>query len=144
MDEAKDRIIMILSLKHPDRWVLPKGGIELDEGDEFVTTAVRETWEEAGCEGKILRKLPVVLDSRGNRAPVIKGDFDPGKVIPKTEFHFYEMVVDQLSQDWPELTNRQRRWCTFSEAKRELLRANRPELVLVLELSAVLHDEEVY
>ncbi|KAJ9109406.1 hypothetical protein QFC19_002158 [Naganishia cerealis] len=144
MDEAKERIIMILSIKHPDRWILPKGGIELDEGDEFVTTAVRETWEEAGCEGKILRKLPVVYDSRGKNAPTIKGSFDPSKVIPKTEFHFYDMVIDQLSQDWPELHKRQRRWCTYSEAKHELVKANRPELVLALELSAVRHDEEVY
>lgn len=144
MDESKQRLIMVLSLKHPNRWILPKGGIEWDEGDEFVTTAVRETWEEAGCEGKILGKLPVVFDLRGSKAPVVQGDFDPAKVIPKTEFHFYDMVVDVLSQEWPELSKRQRRWCTYSEAKHELEKANRPELVQALELSAIVHDDEVY
>lgn len=142
MNKEKDKIIMILSLAHSGRWILPKGGIELDEGDDFVVSAVRETWEEAGCEGRILEKLPVVLDSRGKKAPLLKPgeDFDPKKLIPKSEFHFYEMIVDTLSTEWPELGKRQRRWCTYSEAKHELLKAKRPELVQVLDLSTMIKD----
>mmetsp|Transcript_454 Transcript_454/g.521 ORF Transcript_454/g.521 Transcript_454/m.521 type:complete len:195 (-) Transcript_454:1233-1817(-) len=144
MNGTKDKVIMILSASHKNRWVFPKGGVELDEGDDFVVSAVRETWEEAGCEGKILNKLPVALDSRGKKAPVLeKGkDFDPKGVIPKSEFHFYEMVVDQLSSKWPELDKRQRRWCTYSEAKHELLKAKRPELVEALDSSCVIKDAE--
>lgn len=142
LNSTKDKVIMILSNNHKNRWVFPKGGIELDEGDDYVVSAVRETWEEAGCEGKILSKLPVALDSRGKKAPVLEQgkEFDPKKVIPKSEFHFYEMIVDQLSSKWPELKKRERRWCTYSEAKHELLKAKRPELVEALDHSCVIKD----
>ncbi|CCE82655.1 Piso0_002390 [Millerozyma farinosa CBS 7064] len=139
----KTKVIMISSTAHPDKWVLPKGGIELDEGDDFVISAVRETWEEAGCEGKILQKLPVVYDKRGSKAPVAKPhtEFDPQDVVPKSEFHFYEMILEDLSQNWPEMDKRQRRWCTYSEAAHELTKANRPELVEALDSSSIVKDE---
>lgn len=140
LDEAKEKVVMVLSTSHPNKWVLPKGGVELDEVDSFVQTAIRETWEEAGVEGKITQKLPIVQDSRGSKAPVVKGDFDPAVVVPKSEFHFYEMIVDNLSKTWPESSFRQRRWCTYSEAKHELEKANRPELVEALNLSAITKD----
>lgn len=142
LNESKDKVVMILSSSHKGKWVLPKGGIELDEGEDFALTAVRETWEESGCEGKILQKLPVVLDSRGAKAPVLKGEFDPHVVMPKSEFHFYEMIVDLLSTEWPESNARERRWCTYSEAKHELLKAKRPELVAALNSSCIKKDVE--
>lgn len=145
LNESKDKVIMILSSVNPGKWVLPKGGIELDEGDDFVISAVRETWEEAGCEGRILEKLPIVYDLRGAKAPILEGedrkkDFDPLKFIPKLEFHFYTMEVAQLSPEWPELKTRSRRWCTYSEARHELLKSKRPELVKALESSCMHKD----
>lgn len=138
LNETKDKIIMISSSKHKNRWIVPKGGNELDESE--LETAVRETWEEAGVEGIIIKKLPVVLDSRGSQAPVIKGEFDPDVATPKSEFHFFELQVDQLSTSWPEMKKRQRRWCTYSEAKHELLKLKRPELVDALNMSYILKD----
>ncbi|EEQ41432.1 NUDIX domain family protein [Clavispora lusitaniae] len=143
LNETKDKVVMISSSVHKDKWVLPKGGIELDEGDDYVVSAVRETWEEAGCEGRIMEKLPVVYDMRGSKAPVLqdqKADFDPKKVVPKSEFHFYEMLVLNMSPTWPEQDKRQRRWCTYSEAKHELLKAKRPELASALESSCIVKD----
>ena len=84
--------------------------------------------------------MPVVLDSRGSQAPVIKGEFDPDVATPKSEFHFFELQVDQLSTSWPEMKKRQRRWCTYSEAKHELLKLKRPELVDALNMSSILKD----
>lgn len=144
LNETKDKVVMILLSAHKGNWVFPKGGIELDEGDDFVVSAVRETWEEAGCEGRILEKLPVVLDRRGAKAPVVKGDFDPGRVVPRLEFHFYEMLVDTMSTVWPEAAQRERRWCTYLEAKHELEKAKRPELVSVLDLSCVVKGGDEY
>lgn len=138
LNETKDKIIMISSSKHKNRWIVPKGGNELDESE--LETAVRETWEEAGVEGIIIKKLPVVLDSRGSQAPVIKGEFDPDVATPKSEFHFFELQVDQLNTSWPEMKKRQRRWCTYSEAKHELLKLKRPELVDALNMSSILKD----
>jgi hypothetical protein len=120
------------------------GGIELDEGDDFIVTAVRETWEEAGVEGKIVKKLPVVYDSRGAKAPVIKGEWDPLKVTPKSEFHFYELIVEKLSMVWPESEMRERKWCSYSEARHELIKAKRPELAEVLASSEIIKDTEEF
>lgn len=140
LETLKEKVVMVLSSAHKGQWVFPKGGIELDEGDDFVVSAVRETWEEAGCEGRIINKLPVVHDRRGSKAPVLNQgqDFDPKKVVPKLEFHFYEMLVESLSVEWPEAYKRERRWCTYAEAKHELTKANRPELVTVLEASSII------
>lgn len=150
LNDTREKVIMILSSVNKGKWVLPKGGIELDEGEDFVVSAVRETWEEAGCEGTITSKLPVVLDSRGMKAPVLHkgdgtegdGEFDPNIVIPKSEFHFYEMIVKDLLTEWPEQASRQRRWCTYSEAKHELVKSKRPELVQALDLSSIVKDNE--
>ncbi|KAI5958728.1 uncharacterized protein KGF55_005726 [Candida pseudojiufengensis] len=136
LNESKDKVIMISSSKHKDKWILPKGGNEKDESE--LETAVRETWEEAGVEGIIIKKLPVVLDSRGSKAPIIKGDFN--KIIPKSEFHFFELQVDQLNMNWPEMKKRDRRWCTYSEAKHELKKSNRIELVEALHQSSIIKD----
>lgn len=140
INASKSKIVMILLAAHRDRWILPKGGVESDESHDYSLTAERETWEEAGVEGCIVRKLPIVFDSRGSKAPVIRGDFDFRVQVPKSEFHFYEMVVDSLHSEWPESALRHRRWCTFAEAKHELERAKRPELVSVLEASSMVKD----
>jgi diphosphoinositol-polyphosphate diphosphatase len=144
LNVEKDKVIMISSSAHVGKWVLPKGGIELDEGDDFIVTAVRETWEEAGVEGKIVKKLPVVYDSRGAKAPVIKGEWDPLKVTPKSEFHFYELIVEKLSMVWPESEMRERKWCSYSEARHELIKAKRPELAEVLASSEIIKDTEEF
>ena len=94
-----------------------------------------------------MAKLPVVLDSRGRKAPALNAeertlDWDPKKFVPKLEFHFYEMLVENLSTVWPELAARERRWCTYSEAKHELLKAKRPELVQALDASCIVKDVE--
>lgn len=145
LNETKDKVVMILSSAHKGKWVLPKGGIETDEGDDYVVSAVRETWEEAGCEGKIMEKLPIVYDMRGSKAPVVSSeernqDFDPKKIVPRLEFHFYEMLVSNMSAMWPE-PERERRWCTYSEAKHELEKAKRPELVAALQSSCIVRNE---
>ena len=107
--------------------------------DESELKLLLETWEEAGVEGIIIKKLPVVLDSRGSQAPVIKGEFDPDVATLNPNFIF-ELQVDQLSTSWPEMKKRQRRWCTYSEAKHELLKLKRPELVDALNMSSILKD----
>ena len=138
LNPTHDKLVMISSSHRNGKWVLPKGGNELDESE--IETAIRETWEEAGVKGIIIDELPVVLDSRGKKAPVIKGEFDPKAMIPKSEFHFFELRVLELAMKWPESGQRERRWCTYAEAKLELLRAKRPELVEVLNLCSIAKD----
>lgn len=147
LNSTRDKVVMILSSVHKNRWVLPKGGIELDEGEDFAISAIRETWEEAGCEGLILEKLPIVYDLRGSKAPALEGeartkDLDPKNFIPRLEYHFYTMEVSELCAEWPEMKHRNRRWCTYSEARHELFKSNRLELVKALEASCIVKDIE--
>lgn len=134
LDDALDKVLMISSSKHRDRWILPKGGIEYDEKENFAITALRETWEEAGAVGAVTKKLPVVEDARD---PAERAQMED---IPLCEFHFYQMKLVELDTDWPEASNRLRRWCTYQEAKHELLKSKRPELLSALNDSDIVKD----
>ncbi|GME95190.1 unnamed protein product [[Candida] boidinii] len=142
LDESRTKIIMISSSKHKNRWILPKGGVENDEVENFAITAKRETWEEAGVTGIITKKLKVVQDHRFTKhKELTKIDLKiDGDLIPRTEFHFYEMEVDELSTVWPESNRRQRKWCSYSEAKHELIKSKRFELVDALNESSIVKD----
>ncbi|AOA63336.1 Polyphosphate phosphatase [Komagataella phaffii CBS 7435] len=143
LNEAKDKVIMISSSKHKDRWILPKGGIEKDEEDDYRNTALRETWEEAGIFGEITKKLKVVFDHRFQKGSgdLKEKDLDiDGERIPRSEFHLYEMIVRELSQEWPESAKRERKWCTYSEAKHELTKSKRWELLDALNDSSIEKD----
>lgn len=139
------KVLMITSSKHKNRWILPKGGVEKDEPD-FSVAAQRETWEEAGCVGKIIQKLEVVEDMRPSKEwkNVSKEDFEklvgndikPDQ-IPRSEFHFYELEIEELQDEFPESHKRQRRLCSFQEAKECLINAKRLELVKALESSNI-------
>jgi diphosphoinositol-polyphosphate diphosphatase len=133
LDDHHEKVLMISSSKHQDKWIIPKGGIELDEADNFGKTALREVWEEAGAIVTIIKKLPVIKDHRiGSTEPL---DF------PLCEFHFYQMKLLQLDIQWPESDHRLRRWCTYQEAKHELLKSKRPELLQALNDSDILKGD---
>lgn len=142
LNNDKTKLIMITSSKHKDRWIIPKGGVETDEADDFSKTALRETWEEAGAIGAISHKLKVIEDHRfvnSRNKSQVDLTID-GEEIPKSEFHLFEMIVEELSTEWPESHKRERRWCTYSEAKHELLKSDRPELLEALGLSSIIKD----
>lgn len=134
LDKQLDKVLMISSSKHKDRWILPKGGIEYDERENFAITALRETWEEAGAVCTVAKKLPVIADRRDPKL------LQQGKDFPICEFHFYQMKLVELDNDWPESDNRLRRWCTYQEAKHELLKSKRPELLIALNESDIVKD----
>lgn len=131
VNSDSSKVLMISSAAHPDRWILPKGGVEKDElsieGD-FSESAVRETWEEGGVTGKVTKYLGKYDDMR---KPVEYNN----SLIPKTEFHFYELLVEDLADTWPE--KRQRKWADFAEAKADLILAKRLELVEALKDSSL-------
>ncbi|AAS54756.1 AGR266Cp [Eremothecium gossypii ATCC 10895] len=135
LNEDKTKVIMIQSLaqgSNGNKWVLPKGGVELDEPD-FRDSARRETWEEAGVVGEIVRYLGVIEDMRPPKNWSAGGAVHP----PRSEFHFYEMRVQELADEYPEKHKRQRHWFTYSEAKTQLQLAKRPELLEALDRSAI-------
>lgn len=142
----KDQVLMITSSASKKKWILPKGGVEKDEPD-FETTARRETWEEAGCIGKIVSSLGIVEDMRPPKEWNKDTDWnkkDNGEIIkhpPRTEFHIFEMEIQELPETFPESHKRQRKLFNYKEAKDQLIRAKRPELLEALNRSSIIKDE---
>jgi len=122
LDSTLEKVLMISSAKHKDKWIVPKGGIEEDEKEDFTLAARREVWEEAGVvvDENCMKKLPILNDCRKE---IKHGDF------PKCQFHFYQMKALKVEDVWPESDFRNRKWFSFTEASVELQKSKRPELL---------------
>lgn len=59
------------------------------------------------------------------------------KKPPRSEFHFFEMIVGKEYDTYPESHKRQRKWVTYEEAIEELTAIKRPELVEAVKRSSV-------
>lgn len=137
LNDSKTKILMVQSSSHKCRWVLPKGGVEIDEID-YKDTAIRESWEEAGVIGKIVKYLGVIEDSRPSKRwiPATSGD----KIIkhsPRSEFYFYELELTEICDEYPEKNKRLRRWFSYLEAKSQLEKSERYEFLEILEKSSI-------
>ena len=129
-------VLVTSSSRHPDRFVLPKGGWEQDETAEQA--ALREGWEEgippfspfnvftAGVVGKITKFLAQVVDPRPpNKVNlhdktkkhkshgIIMKDANGEEYTPRAEYLFFEVEVDNLSEDYPESDERIRKWVSL-------------------------------
>lgn len=131
LNDDKSKVLVVSSESHPDCWVLPKGGWETDE-PTAEESALRETWEEAGAVGTLTKSLGAIPDMRPPRPHK-----DPS--IPKCEFHFFEMKLDELKPEWPE-SHRKRTWLGFNDAINEMLRHNRFELAEAIKRSSIKQD----
>ncbi|KAH3677222.1 hypothetical protein WICMUC_001803 [Wickerhamomyces mucosus] len=137
LNSTYDQVLLISSSAKKNKWVLPKGGIETDEAEDYSKTAIRETWEEAGVTGELIGQLPVVEDLR---PPKEWGKLTNDKILnnpPRSEFHFYEMLVEKFHDIYPESKERKRKWFSFQEAIDELNGNKRPELVEILKNSRI-------
>mmetsp|Transcript_6147 Transcript_6147/g.6704 ORF Transcript_6147/g.6704 Transcript_6147/m.6704 type:complete len:145 (-) Transcript_6147:90-524(-) len=97
------RVLLISSSSNRNKFIIPAGALELDEFDNPMNGATRETYEEAGVKGSIVCTL---------------GVFENHK--KKTRTHFYGMHVEQELKDFPESTFRSRKWFDVSEALKQL------------------------
>lgn len=109
------KVLVVTSRKRPDNWVLPKGGWEPSDG-VLEAAASREALEEAGVRGTITRFVTTILS-------------------PSATYHFYELDVATLDQDWLESNERRREWVDFAEAIRRV--AWKKELAQGLMLSSL-------
>lgn len=138
----KRLVLMISSAARKDRWIFPKGGVEKDEPD-YESAARRETWEEGGCVGDIVRELGTIEDMRPpkkwnkNLKEFAQSEDEVIQHPPRSEFHFFEMIVTELVQTYPESKKRDRKWFSYDEAKNQLISAKRPELLEALNRSSI-------
>jgi len=96
IERANRKVLVITSRKRQDRWVLPKGGWEASDL-VLEAAASREALEEAGVRGKITRYVTTIES-------------------PSTTYHFYELDVSKLDEDWLERGQRTREWVDYAEA----------------------------
>ncbi|KAG1495332.1 hypothetical protein G6F46_003503 [Rhizopus delemar] len=101
VDPTENKILLISSRKNPGSWVIPKGGWEQDETQEHA--ALRETWEEAGVKGRIVRHLGVFVE-RSKKKGI------------KAHHWIFELEIEKVKKKYPERNKRERRWFTFDEA----------------------------
>ncbi|KAK0193971.1 NUDIX hydrolase domain-like protein [Armillaria novae-zelandiae] len=97
---AAGKVLVVTSRKRPDNWVLPKGGWESTDV-KLENAALREALEEAGVRGTITRFVITIP-------------------TPSATYHFYELDVNALDQDWLERNERRREWVDYAEAVRRL------------------------
>ncbi|KAG1444392.1 hypothetical protein G6F56_010317 [Rhizopus delemar] len=102
LDVMHRRVLLISSRKKKNTWVLPKGGWEKDETQQHA--AQRETWEEAGIKGKIIKPLGVFEE------------YTKKKHRLKAHHWIFEMHIDEVVKKYPERKKRNRRWFTLDEA----------------------------
>ncbi|CAO3615712.1 unnamed protein product [Cunninghamella echinulata] len=100
IDIVNCRILLISSSKHEGRFVIPKGGWEEDETQ--AQAALRETWEEAGIKGRVIRQLGVFEEAT--------------KKHVKAHHWIFELEIQEVCKKFPEKKKRERRWFTYDEA----------------------------
>ena len=105
-DAADGRQILMITSRGTGRWILPKGW-PID-GLNGAESALLEAWEEAG-----------VADAEID--PVAIGQYHYSKVLDfgglaPVEAHVYSVRVKELASDYPEASQRTRRWVTPLEA----------------------------
>jgi 8-oxo-dGTP pyrophosphatase MutT (NUDIX family) len=94
-----DRICLVTAVSGKG-WVIPKGCQEA--GHTEHQTAKQEAWEEAGLAGTL------------SAEPV--GNYQYRKWGKTCQVSVYLMEVGEVADDWPERSQRQRRWLRPSEA----------------------------
>lgn len=106
--------------------------------------ATRETWEEAGVTGTITKSLGTIDDLRPPKEwNTNKEEFINSEILkhpPRSEFHFFEMIMEKEYDTYPESHKRQRKWVTYNEAITELTAAKRAELVEAVQRSSITRD----
>jgi 8-oxo-dGTP pyrophosphatase MutT (NUDIX family) len=126
---AGDPEILLITTRESRRWIVPKGWPM--KGRKDHQAAAREAREEAGVIGKADRK-PV--GSYVYRKRLIDRD-------QTCRVKVFYLVVKRELKGWAESHERQRRWCSPSEAADLLSERGLSELVLGLFRSTVRSDD---
>ncbi|KAK3891983.1 hypothetical protein Pcinc_004150 [Petrolisthes cinctipes] len=111
VNKEETKVMLVSSKKDPCVWLVPGGGLEM--GEDAVTAAKREAWEEAGILGHVARYLGMFESCHHSG-------------VKKHRTAVYIFVVTEEHSDFPEATlGRRRQWFSLEEALLHLAR-NRP------------------
>jgi 8-oxo-dGTP pyrophosphatase MutT (NUDIX family) len=100
---SRVQCLLVTSKRRPNILVFPKGGVKRSDAS-WEAAAKRETWEEAGVEGRIIGDEITILAS-------VLTELDP----TGQDNHWFELQVTVVHDDWPEQGQRQRLWvCIYA------------------------------
>lgn len=114
-EKGKLKIMLITSLKK-QKWILPKGVVELDLPPE--KSAEKEALEEAGVKGKIINKEI--------------GEYRHKKWGAVCTVKVYPLEVNEESESWKEKKQRKRKWFSFKAAVKKAGKKEISELIAKL------------
>ncbi|XP_061689614.1 diphosphoinositol polyphosphate phosphohydrolase 1 isoform X2 [Syngnathoides biaculeatus] len=102
------QVLLVSSSRHPDKWIVPGGGMEPDE--EPNVAATREVCEEAGVKGTLGRLVGVFENQERKHRTFV-----------------YVLIVTEVLEDWEDSVNigRKREWFKIDDAI-QLLRCHKP------------------
>ena len=103
--EGRTEVLLITS-RDTGRWVIPKGWPV--EGFDAAGTAVAEAWEEAGVNVRHIDQVPLGTYLYRKRLR--------GGAGVTCETKVFRIEVESLSDDFPQKSERQRRWVKPEEA----------------------------
>ncbi|XP_005988432.1 diphosphoinositol polyphosphate phosphohydrolase 1 [Latimeria chalumnae] len=97
--ESEEEVLLVSSSRHPDKWIVPGGGMEPEE--EPSVAAAREVCEEAGVKGTLGRLV---------------GIFE--NCDRKHRTYVYVLIVTEVLEDWEDSVNigRKRDWFRIDDA----------------------------
>jgi ADP-ribose pyrophosphatase YjhB (NUDIX family) len=118
-DGARDssyRVLLVRAKKDPSVWIFPKGHIE--QGETAADAALRETREEAGIDGELVKPIGEPLE------------FNNGRYDVSVQ---YFLIRPRLETD--DTDGREKRWFTVEDAL-DLLQWDDARRLLVLAVRA--------
>ncbi|XP_074092618.1 diphosphoinositol polyphosphate phosphohydrolase 1 [Macrotis lagotis] len=97
--ESEEEVLLVSSSRHPDKWIVPGGGMEPEE--EPGMAAVREVCEEAGVKGTLGRLVGIFENQER-----------------KHRTYVYVLIVTEVLEDWEDSVNigRKRNWFKIEDA----------------------------
>ncbi|KAM9006582.1 diphosphoinositol polyphosphate phosphohydrolase 1 isoform X1 [Sminthopsis crassicaudata] len=98
-NEREEEVLLVSSSRHPDKWIVPGGGMEPEE--EPGVAAVREVCEEAGVKGTLGRLVGIFENQER-----------------KHRTYVYVLIVTEVLEDWEDSVNigRKRDWFKIEDA----------------------------
>lgn len=98
--------VLLITTSNRKNWLIPKGGI--CKGMSPPISAAKEAWEEAGVVGQVNTD--------------VLGSYKYRKRGKTHKVKLYTLSVETVSDNYPEVTQRQRQWWDAREAVRVIKR----------------------
>jgi len=101
----KDKLqILIITSRNGKKWIIPKGIIEPGDTDRY--TALKETQEEAGVNGKVIKEMI--------------GSYSYEKWKTLCEVSVFPLKVTEVYDQWDEDHIRKRKWVSAKRAAKKV------------------------